>query len=200
MKYCNESKNLVRESCTKETVHDPIRIANTLKEQEEVYQLRAKAYKDIYPGFTMPKHESYDSQGVTFYSRNKENKVVSTIRLTQDNEFGLPSEEYYSGAIEKYRQAGYQLLEFGRMINLSGDIKVLKKYHRVVYDIAKKMKIDFIIMALKQKDVAFYQHLVGVEILVDNLGIPHGGKDKMSGVAWNLNDTKPYFFKWTNSK
>ena len=168
----------------------------TKAEEREVHKLWVQAYVDIYPAFEVPINDPQNQQAYILYTRSEIGAVVSSIRLTFDSPFGMPSEGYYPPEVHTLRELNYKLMEFGRMINLAGDLEILKLYHRVVYQVAQAENIDVIIMTLKQKDVAFYRNLMGAHLLLADMQIPHGGKHKVACVAWDIQHTKARFFKW----
>lgn len=174
----------------------PLQVVQTTLEEQELYKLWVTTYTEVYPHFTVPQRDPQNSQAYILYSRDETGQVVSSIRLTFDSPLGMPSEGYYPLEVNSLRELDYKLMEFGRMVNLLGDIDLLKLYHRVVYQIAEAENIDLIIMTLKQKDVAFYRNLMGAHLLLADMQIPHGGKHKVACVAWDIKQTKSRFFKW----
>ena len=179
-----------------EQLPPPLQVVQTKAEAQEVYTLWVQTYADIYPAFEVPLNDPQNQQAYILYTRNDTGQVVSSIRLTLDSPLGMPSEDYYPQEVHTLRALNYKLMEFGRMINLLGDLELLKRYHRVVYQIAQAENIDIIIMTLKQKDIAFYHNLMGAHLLLADMQIPHGGKHKVACVAWDIQQTKARFFKW----
>jgi hypothetical protein len=175
---------------------EPLQVVQTTKEEEEVYELWADTYKSVYPDFKFCSHDPQNIQAHILYTRDKNNNVISSIRLTIDSPLGLPSNGYYPPELDRHREQGNKLMEFGRLVSIGGGLQLLKTYYRSVYQIAKAENIDIIVMTLKQKDVAFHRHLMGAYSVLDDMEIPHGGKDKMSCVIWEIKHTKPRFFKW----
>jgi hypothetical protein len=174
----------------------PIHIVQSVEELNEVYELWQATYRDIYPNFKISRQDSYNEKAYILYTRNADNIVNSSARLAVDSPLGLPEDGYFPMEVNGYRKRGYKLMEFGRFIISGGNLSLLKAYYNAVYQIAAAEAIDIIPMAMKQKDVAFHRNLLGAYLLSGDIKIPHGGKDKMSCVSWELNKTKQRFFHW----
>ncbi len=175
----------------------PLQVVQTAKEEQELYNLWDDAYREVYPNYKINRNDPHHKQAHILYTRDKNGKIASSIRLTIDSPLGIPSEEYYQREVDRLRQHGYKLMEFGRMVSIGQTLQQMKTYYRTIYQIAKAENIDIIMMSLKQKDVAFHRNLMGSYTLLFDMGIPLGGKHKMSSVAWEIKNTKPRFFKWT---
>jgi hypothetical protein len=195
LKWRNQLKPMDHKRLAKR-LPKPLQLVQTPADEQIVYELWVSTYKDIYPHFEVPLNDPQNRQAYILYTRDSTGKAVSSIRLTFDSPLGMPSEGFYPPEIDTLRELNYKLMEFGRMINLPGDLDLLKLYHRVVYQIAGAANIDLIIMTLKQKDVAFYRNLMGAHLLLADMQIPHGGKHKVACVAWDIKQTKARFFKW----
>ena len=174
----------------------PLRIVQTTGEEQELYELWVDTYKTVYPDFIFRCRDPQNAQAHILYSRNEAGKVVSSVRLTIDSPLGMPSDGYYPPELDMYRERGKKLMEFGRLVSNNGNLQLLKTYYKTVYQIAKAENIDVIIMSLKQKDVAFHHNLIGAYSVMNDMKIPHGGKDKISCVVWEIEYTKSRFFRW----
>lgn len=177
---------------------EPIKVLRTTKELQELYTLWQKTYRTIYPDFKLSHRDPYNQQAYILYTRNAKGKVNSSARLVIDSPvLGLPEDKYFPLEVNKYRKYNYKLIEFGRFIIQDGNPTLLKMYYKSIFHIAKIEKVDIILMAMKQKDVAFHRNLIGAELLSRDIRLPHGGKDKLSCVAWKIKKTKSRFFRWT---
>lgn len=175
---------------------NPINVLQTTKELNEIYELWKKTYRSIYPNFKLSRQDSYNEKSYILYTRNTDNIINSSARLAIDGSLGLPEDSYFPTEVDMYRQRGYKLMEFGRFIIRNGNLELLKAYYKSVYQVAESEAIDVVLMAMKQKDVAFHRNLLGAYLLSHDIKIPHGGKDKMSCVSWEIKNTKERFFHW----
>lgn len=175
----------------------PIKIIQTSKELHEVYTLWQKTYRSIYPDFKLSRDDPYNHQAYILYTRNEKGIMNSSARLAIDSpSLGLPEDNYFPLQVNNYRKHEYKLIEFGRFIIQDGNVALLKTYYKSIFHIAKEEKVDIILMAMKQKDVAFHRNLIGANLLSQDIHLPHGGKDKMSCVSWEIKKTKARFFRW----
>jgi hypothetical protein len=180
-----------------QAIPSPLILARTEKEKKEISELRRETYKTWYPDIKNFDTDPYDKSAHIIFSRDEELKVNSTARLVMDGMFGLPEDAYFPPEVMEYRKQGLRLMELGRFIIKGGDKRLLKKYYQAFYALANAEKVGVILMAMKQKDIAFHQHLIGIKVLSADMNLTYGGKHKLACVSWEITNTKARFFKWT---
>lgn len=167
------------------------------KNMKEVCQLWQQEYKTIYPKYKINHNDPLNKQSHILYSRNKDQHIVSTARLTLDSPLGLPDDDVYPREINLYRERGLKLMEFGRFISQGGNLQLIKNYYKSVYLIALAEKVDVIAMTIKDKDIALHRNLMGAYLLSSNMNTDNGSQYKMACMSWEVNKTKARFFNWT---
>lgn len=173
----------------------PLQIVSTAAQLHEVRELRAARYRSIYPSIDVHA-DPYDETAVILFSRDGQGLVNGSARLVMDRELGLPEDAYFPPKVTEYRQSGLALMELGRFVIRGGGASLLKTYYRGFYEVATALGVDVILMAMKPKDVALHRHLMGAELLAENMGVSYGGPYSLACVAWNLARTHTRFFDW----
>ncbi|MGB1009354.1 MAG: N-acyl amino acid synthase FeeM domain-containing protein, partial [Thiolinea sp.] len=111
-------------------------------------------------------------------------------------EIGLPEDKLFPPLVKQYREEGKQLMEIGRFIIRDGDCSLLKKYYQAFYEIAKSSQVDYVVMIMRRKDLAFHKKLFGIDILIDAIGENFGSELTFMCAGWDVDNTRPAFFKW----
>lgn len=173
-----------------------LQIVSNPKELKEVRQLREIEYKKIYPAINVY-NDKYDQSAIIMYTRNQQKQVTSTARLVRDGIQGLPEDLYFPPQVAEYRHQGLSLMELGRFIIHNGNRQLLKTYYQDFYNTAINLDVDIILMAMKPKDVALHQRIMGAQLLATNMGVTYGGHYNLSCVAWEIQNTHARFFDWT---
>ncbi|MBU0499552.1 MAG: hypothetical protein KJ558_06895 [Gammaproteobacteria bacterium] len=173
----------------------PLQMVTSLEELNEVRALRAAEYKAIYPSIDVYA-DDYDDTAIVFYTRDSQGQVNSTARLAIDGPLGLPEDSYFPPEVAEFRRQGKRLEELGRFVIRNGSPSLLKAYYSAFYRTAVTLKADFVLMAMKPKDVTLHQRLMGARLLSPDIGASYGGPYSLACVAWEIAQTKPGFFDW----
>ena len=174
----------------------PIKLANSPQELSRVWDFRKHQYKTFFKDIDTFEDDPYDEDALIFYTEDSQNNIVSTGRLTFDGFTGLPQDPVFPAEVDEYRQQSLRLVELGRFIILEKNLALLKAYYEAFYTISVAYNVHTIMMAMRQKDISFHQHMMGAKVLSDNIGVTFGSKHTFACVAWELKNTKPRFFKW----
>ncbi|MEJ1378977.1 MAG: hypothetical protein RPU32_13570 [Candidatus Sedimenticola sp. (ex Thyasira tokunagai)] len=176
----------------------PIQVVENHEELQKVRELRAAVYQKIYPALDVH-DDPHDESAVILYSEDCNGRLISTARLAVDGAIGLPEDSYFPPEVNNYRRQGKCLLELGRLINQGGDKQLLKAYFWAIYNTAQDLEGDVILMAIKPKDISFYQRL-GATLLAADMGVTYGGKHTLACLAWEIKHTKKFFFDWAGGE
>lgn len=168
-----------------------IRVVTDQRTLQEVRDLRKYKYRYVYPDMDLD-NDVLDSQALILYTRNTHGRVDSTARLSVDGLHEFPESQY----LEEYRSNGYRMMEWGRFAILNQNRKLLKSYYRAVYHLATQLNYDAVIMAMKPRNIAMHQSLIGLRILEEDTKVTYGGPHSLACVSWELDSTKERFFKW----
>lgn len=173
----------------------PLRMVTDHEELYEVRELRAAEYKAVYPSIDVHA-DDFDDAAIVFYTRDGQGQVNSTARLVIDGPLGLPEDRFFPPEVAEYRREGKRLEELGRFIIRDGNRSLLKTYYQTFYLVSEALKVDVVLMAMKPKDVALHQRVMGARLLSPNIGVSYGGPYSLACVAWEIAQTKPRFFDW----
>jgi len=161
-----------------EQLTPPLRVVKTSKELYGARELWRKTYEEMYPSISGFHQDPFDQQAHILFTKNAYQEVKSTARLVVDSPIGLPEDKYFPPEVEMYREMGHKLMEFGRFIIQNGTRDLLKAYYRSVFEVAVAEEVDVIVMAMKQKDVAFHRNLIGEYLLSPDMNLSYGGPHK----------------------
>ncbi len=170
-----------------------VRIAIDSVTLGEIKMLRKRRYRNIYPSMDLD-GDALDQHAITLFTRNEAGRINSTARLGVGGPVGLPEDKF----LDEYRATGKKLIEWGRFIIEEGDIVLLKRYYEAVFTISTQLGFDSVVMAMKPKDISLHRRLIGVKVIKDDMKITYGGPFSLACVVWELDETKPTFFKWIN--
>jgi hypothetical protein len=168
-----------------------IQLAVTANERKEVIELRKRQYASVYPSMDLD-NDVLDEQALTLYTRNASGVVDSTARLSFEGKYPLPEHEF----LHEYHDQGKRLMEWGRFAIVRHERRVLKAYYRAVYNLANSLGVHAVIMAMKPRNISLHQALLGIRILESDTGETYGGQCSLACVSWELQSTRPEFFRW----
>ncbi len=174
-----------------------LKVAKTVRELKKIWAFRAREYGKVLPHISGFDNDPFDDDAAVLFSENAIGEITSTGRLAFDGSLGLPEERLVSDLIYEHRQAGLKLAEYGRVI-INDDAKdgLIKQYFKAAYVIAANNGVDSIIVVSKRKDVSFYQGMIGVKLLSNNVNETFGGKDPYACIEWKIASTRSRFFRW----
>ena len=168
-----------------------IQLALTALEHSEIVELRKQQYASVYPSMNLD-DDVLDEQALMLYTRNDLGKVDSTARLSLEGKYPLPESEF----LGEYHEQGKRLMEWGRFVIVRHERQLLKAYYRAVYKLALCLGVHAVIMAMKPRNISLHQSLMGIRILESDTGVTYGGQCSLACVSWELESTRPEFFKW----
>lgn len=172
---------------------------DTLPILKDVIRLRRDVYVQQYPKVSFEQYDFFDYFSTIWFGCNNKGKVISTSRLVEDSQCGLPSEEYVAEHIKPMRIEGLKIAEFGRLINVDKSNRNMVSYHfRAAYLEALEKNVDVIIMVTSAKKKLFYSRVFGAKVICKNIGTSFGSDDIFALYAWVIKDTAEEFFHWTN--
>ena len=178
----------------------PIKLVQTSSDLYDVRELWKQTYKELFPDIKGFHCDPFDFQSRILYTKNAQNKTVSSARLVIDSPLGLPEDSHFPPEVNEYRACGMKLMEYGRFIIEEGNPSLLKAYYKAVYQVAIAENVDVIMMAMKPNHVAFHCRLIGAILLTDDMKLYYGGENKLAALAWEVKNTKERFFKWAKIK
>lgn len=182
--------------CNYDYIPKPLRFVSTSEQLSQVMAFRQQAYRQKYKGIVMTNHDRFDRHAHIIFADNEQGVVNSTARLVLDSEIGLPEDKLFPPLVDEYRRQGKQLMEIGRFIIADGNFCLLKKYYRAFYEVAKSSRVDYVVMIMRRKDLAFHQKLFGIDVLIDKVGENFGSDLDFMCAGWDVENTRPAFFKW----
>lgn len=174
----------------------PLKQVSSSNQLSRVWNYRKNEYNKLYKEIDGFKDDPYDKNASIIYTEDARNNITSTGRLTFDGNSGLPEDSVFPASVNDYREQGLKLVELGRFIISNSNLTLLKAYYEAFYKISTRNNIHAILMIMRQKDVAFHKHLMGAKILSNDVGISFGSDHSFACVAWEIEKTKPKFFKW----
>ena len=174
----------------------PLRFVNSGEQLERVMHFRKEEYRKRYTRIQMASYDPFDRYAHIIFAADDHDCVNSTARLVLDSELGLPEDKLFPPLVDQYRKEGKQLMEIGRFIIRDNDRCLLKKYYQAFYEIAKSTQVDYVVMVMRRKDLAFHKKLFGIDVLVDAIGENFGSEHTFMCAGWNVANTRPAFFKW----
>lgn len=174
----------------------PLKQVNSPEELSRVWNFRKHEYKTFFKDIDVFENDPYDNDALIFYTEDLQNNITSTGRLTFDGFTGLPQDPVFPAEVDEYRHRRLRLVELGRFIILEKNLTLLKAYYEAFYTISIAHNIHTIMMAMRQKDISFHKHMMGAKVLSNDMGITFGSKHTFACVAWEIEKTKPKFFKW----
>ncbi|MGB0849231.1 MAG: N-acyl amino acid synthase FeeM domain-containing protein [Thiolinea sp.] len=174
----------------------PLRFVSTGEQLERVMSFRREEYRKRYANIEMAGYDPFDRHSHIIFAEDKQGRINSTARLVLDSEIGLPEDKLFPPLVKQYREEGKQLMEIGRFIIRDGDCSLLKKYYQAFYEIAKSSQVDYVVMIMRRKDLAFHKKLFGIDILIDAIGENFGSELTFMCAGWDVDNTRPAFFKW----
>jgi hypothetical protein len=196
----NESFNLASDTvpdstewanaASKRQIHTDICVSTDITTLREIRLLRKCEYKKIYPKMDLD-NDSLDNSAIILYTRNKKGQITSTARLAFGPD-GFCEEEY----LREYRKQGKRLMEFGRFVIKKGNGPLLRAYYSSILTLASNLRYDAIVMAMQPRHIEFHRRVVGVKVVEPDMGITFGGPCRLACVVWEIEATKPIFFKW----
>ncbi len=178
----------------------PIKLVQTSTDLYDVRELWKQTYRELFPNIKGFHRDPFDCKSRILYTKNTQNKTVSSARLVIDSSLGLPEDSHFPPEVDRYRALGMKLMEYGRFIIQEDNPSMLKAYYKAVYQVAIAEKVDVIMMAMKPNHVAFHRKLIGATLLIDDMKLYYGGENKLAALAWEVKDTKERFFKWAKIK
>ncbi|MEZ5480477.1 MAG: hypothetical protein R3E95_24245, partial [Thiolinea sp.] len=157
---------------------------------------RRTEYRKLYHNIEIASHDPFDRHAHILFAEDQHGEINSTARLVLDSEIGLPEDRLFPPLVDQYRQEGKRLMEIGRFIIRDGNMALLKKYYQAFYQVARSCDIDYVVIVMRHKDLEFHRKLFGIDVLVERLGESFGSQLTFMCAGWNLDNTRPAFFKW----
>ena len=178
----------------------PLKQVKSHEELSRVWNFRKHEYKTFFKDIDVFEDDPYDNDALIIYTEDSQKNITSTGRLTFDGFTGLPQDPVFPDEVDEYRLRSLRLVELGRFIILDNNLALLKAYYEAFYTISIAYNVHTIMMAMRQKDISFHEHMMGAKVLSGNMGITFGSEHTFACVAWELKKTKPKFFKWLGAK
>ena len=173
-----------------------IRIVTNSDDYNRVIQFRHPHMKRCFPDISRPNHDPFDDNALVLFSENGNGQVSSTARLVFDGGDGLPDESVLSAHLHPSREKGERLVELGRFINQDQEVSLVKSYYRAFYFLSKTLKVDQIVMVMRQRNINFHVKKIGAQLLCFDTGVTFGSEYRFAVVSWSLANTKARFLKW----
>lgn len=174
-------------------------IATTAKEISDIIDFRKDFCSDDRPSVYKFHDDGFDNQGIVLYVKNAENKIISSARLLFDTSFGFPEEDIFPNSINDMRINGKTMMELGRLVILENRKTWLRKYYKVVYDIAIKLNVDYILMIMKKRNYNSHKNVMNLINLSNDMGNSWDEEQaELCLTAWDILGDQPEFFKWMN--
>ncbi|MCH9638537.1 MAG: hypothetical protein K0U40_03485 [Betaproteobacteria bacterium] len=182
---------------------DSIKLSFKLVKDMPTYN-RVKAfwhpiYQKLYPDVPQLDIDPGDQNALVLYRENATDEIRSSFRIALDCDQGLPEERFLAQHLLTRRKQGMKIGEFGRLVNVDS-IFGLKECYCSLYQIAKYIGIDTIVIVTSMQYENFYIKKIGAEQLCDDIGTTFGSDHVFGAFAWDLAKTNVDFFKWTGIK
>lgn len=174
----------------------PLKQVRSNNQLSRIWKYRENEYNKLYKEIDDFKDDPFDKDASIIYTEDEKHNITSTGRLTFDSKLGLPEDPVFPTTVNEYRKNGLKIVELGRFIIGNSNLTLLKAYYEAFYSISARNNVHAIVMILRQKDVAFHKHLMGAKLLSKDVGISFGSNHSFACVAWEIEKTKPKFFKW----
>lgn len=176
-------------------IKSPCKLVKDISTYNRVNAFWQPIYQELYPGVSQLDIDPYDKNALILYRKNIANEIRSTFRLALDCEQGLPEERFLTHHLLTRRKQGIKIAEFGRLVNVDS-ILGLQECYGGVYQIAKLLNIDTIVIVTRMQYAKFHVDKIGAEILCEDIGASFGSKYVFGAFAWDLANTKDSFFEW----
>lgn len=190
----NSTHNIAQQLLS--TIEPRIRIVTNSDDYNRVIKFRHPHMKRCFPDITRPSHDPFDDHAVVLFSEDGNGQVSSTARLVFDSEDGLPDEPVLKSHLNPSRKKGERLVELGRFINQDREKSLVKSYYRAFYLLSRALKVDQIVMVMRQRNINFHVKKIGAKLLCPDTGVTFGSEHRFAVVSWPLEDTKARFLKW----
>ncbi len=160
---------LAKETYQVNSLEFTIKIANTLKEREDVYKLAYQIYLE--KGYTeenskMMLIQDYDSnpETVILIVKDKENKVAGAVTLVFKNEQPLPCEKIFSEEIDSLELSNKKLVEISRFVidsnyRNSKEIILLLFNYLSIYSLHNK-SYSHLVIQVNPRHESYYEKLL----------------------------------------
>lgn len=194
----HQAKIMLNTQAIESCLSPRLKFAQSATTIHQVITFRKDIWKKLYPNIDILENDPFNKYAYIIYSDNAQNKINSTVSLIFDSVQGLPHNKLFPFVVNDYRKSGKKLMEVGRFV-IEKEQNVLKDYYQAIYKISIKKNIDIILMIIQQKHISFYQRMIGIDILSEDIGENFGCNSSFMCVAWNIEKTKPKFLKWISS-
>lgn len=174
----------------------PLKQIQSQNQLSRIWKYRKTEYSKRYAEINDFRNDPYDEHAAILYTEDKHNNITSTGRLTFDGAKGLPEDNVFPETVHEYREQGLNLVELGRFIITNSNMALLKAYYEAFYTLSLANNVHYILMIMRQKDVAFHKHMMGASVLSNDVGVSFGSQHAFACVAWEIEKTTPRFFKW----
>ena len=167
---------------------------------ESVNQLRRDTYSKLYPEVDIPEIDPFDDSACVIYTCNKQQRALSTARVSFDGALGIPERHLVPEIVEQYQKQGVRFAELGRFVIDEQARGMLKQYFRCFYYIARQLGIEVYLMFVQHKWIPFYRRLMRAQIVADLPNVTFGSDAQYSCMAWQISDTTEKFMRWSGAE
>lgn len=168
-------------------------LAETQGHLDKVVNFRKSYFDDGSENVRKFHDDGLDKHSYVFFYLDENDEVIGTIRLLLDIDGCFPEELIYPSAFQEIRKKGLNTAEMGRFLITKNSKKLLPCFYGVIYKLSRKLKLDNVLIVMKQKNLPSHEKIMPIEEISENIGCSWDQeKDKLSLISWDIKKKQPY--------
>lgn len=176
-------------------------LAKTNDELKQIRNFKKSYYTADRPSVKAFHDDGLDPYAYVIYGTNHEGNVISTSRLLLDHGQGFPEEASFPASVTQLRHDKKILAELGRLLITEDKVNSLRTHYMLIHSIARLLKIDRVLIVMKQRNIGSHTKMMAVEILSMDMGQSWDEEQApLCLVAWDVTAAQPKFHQWINHK
>ncbi len=182
----------------KSSLPSNVYLVQSFDELQEVIKYRRNYYQDGSPEVQMFHDDGFDEFSYVFYVRDDDGGIIGSARLLVDSLTGLPEESILPSAVHDLRRSGKKLAELGRLLITGDKSKTLSLLYNVVYETAKIIDINYILIVMKKSNVSSHEKMMKIKTLSENMGLSWDEEKKeLCLISWDINAESEKFLRFS---
>ncbi len=174
-------------------------LATTDEELEQIRDFKRSYYTADRPNVKAFHDDGLDPYAYVIYGTSHKGKITSTSRLLLDCGQGFPEEASLPRSVAQLRLDNKVLAELGRLLITEDKVNGLRTHYMLIHSIARLLKIDRVLIVMKQRNIASHTKMMAVEILSMDMGQSWDDEQApLCLVSWDVTATQPKFHQWIN--
>ncbi|SKA91989.1 Methyltransferase domain-containing protein [Thiothrix eikelboomii] len=176
-------------------------LATTDEELKQIRDFKKSYYTADRSSVKAFHDDGLDPYAYVIYGTNHEGKITSTSRLLLDYGQGFPEEASLPPSVGQLRLDKKILAELGRLLITEDKVNGLCTHYMLIHSMARLLKIDRVLIVMKQRNISSHTKMMAVEILSMDMGQSWDEEQApLCLVAWDVTAAQPKFHQWINHK